>query len=143
MRIWGYVSSTSRPSITTLNALAVYAGYRDFASFDDVDVTGSADVVSSHINVDRDLTPRDHLLLRWSGNHVILTRYIGNGQFVVERSEHSKLAVGDTFTCHLIINDQPLYLDDLVHGSMPPRCYMCGKNHGVRYEIFHTDAEVD
>ena len=142
MRVWGYVSSTAHPSITTLNALAVYAGYHDYASFGEGGMTGSADVVSSHINVDKDLTPRDHVLLRWSGNHEISVRYIGNGQFVVERSSNSKLAVGDTFTCHLIINDQPLYLDDLVHRSMPPRCYVCGKNHGVRFEIFHADADM-
>lgn len=136
MRIWGYVSGETRPYTTTLDILASYAGWKDFAAFcsgDDDD--GSDDVLAPRISVLTDLAPRDHVLLRWSGDHEILVRYLGGGQFVIERSENSKLSVGDTFNCHLIIEGHPAYFDNLVHQNEPIRCYACGSNHGVHYEV--------
>ena len=140
MRLWGYVSSQVKPNVTTLDVLAVYAGYRDYASFASGDeADGSDEVMTDHLDVDRELEERDHVLLRWQPGRECLVRYMGGGQWVVERSLHSKLAVGDTFTCHLIIQGHPLYLDNLVHQSMPPRCYVCGQKGGVQYEVLRAE----
>ena len=90
MRIWGYQKSKVKPYASTLDTLAVYAGYHDFASFvSGTDSDGSAEVASPHLNVDEDLSPRDHVLLRWQPGRECLVRYMGDGQFVVERSERS------------------------------------------------------
>lgn len=142
MRIWGYVNSSAKPSDTILNALAVYAGYTDFMSFaTHDDQEASSDVMGSHLNVDAELMARDHVLLRWPPGRECLVRYLGNGQFVVERSEQSKLKVGDTFTCHLIVEGHPLYLDNLVHEAQAPRCYVCGHSNGVHYEVIKAGSE--
>ena len=144
MRMWGYVSSNVKPNVTTLDVLAVYAGYRDYASFASGDETdGSDEVMTDHVNVDKELNARDHVLLRWQPGRECLVRYMGDGQWVVERSEHTKLAVGDTFTCHLIVQGHPLYLDNLVHQSMPPRCYVCGQHNGVQYEVLRAEEACD
>lgn len=144
MRVWGYVSSQVKPNLTTLNALAAYAGYLDYASLvSGADDDGSDEVLSAHLNVDRELQERDHVLLRWQPGRECLVRYMGGGQFVVERCEHTKLAVGDTFICHLIVQDHPLLLDNLVHGSMPPKCYVCGQKHGVQYEVQRAEEACD
>lgn len=136
MRIWGYVAGSTCPYTSTLNVLARYAGWKDFAAFCEIGAEGgSDDVLAPRISVLTDLAPRDHVLLRWSGDHEILVRYLGDGQFVIERSENSKLSVGDTFNCHLIIEGHPAYLDNLVHQNEPIRCYACGSNHGVHFEI--------
>ena len=136
MRIWGYVAGATRPYTSTLNVLAKYAGWQDFAAFrEGSDEGNSDDVLSPRLSVVTNLAPRDHVLIRWSGDHEILVRYLGDVQFVIERSENSKLSVGDTFTCNLIIEGHPLYLDNLVHLNKPPRCYVCGENHGVHFEI--------
>ncbi len=144
MRLWGYVNSEVKPNVTTLDTLAAYAGYRDFESLaTGIDENGSDDVLAAHINVDEDLKVRDHVLLRWHPGRECLVRYMGGGQWVVERSEHTKLSVGDTFTCHLMVQGHPLYLDNLVHGSQEPRCYVCGTNHGVQYEVIKADEACD
>ena len=36
--------------------------------------------------------------------------------------------------CSLIIEGEPLYLDDLRQGNNPPIAYVCGKRTGVMYE---------
>ncbi len=144
MRLWGYVSNQVKPNLTTLNALAAFAGYLDYASLvSGADDDGSDEVVTPHLNVDRELQERDHVLLHWQPGRECLMRYMGNGQWVVERSEHTKLAVGDTFTCHLIIQGHPLYLDNLVHKSMSPRCYVCGQRNGVQYEVLKAEEACD
>lgn len=140
MRLWRYVSSEVKPNVTTLDTLAAYAGYRDYASLATCsDENDSDNVVTDHINVDKELKARDHVLLRWQPGRECLVRYMGGGQWVVERSERTKLAVGDTFTCHLMVQGHPLYMDNLTHESQKPRCYVCGRNHGVRYELIKAD----
>ncbi len=139
MRIWGYVSDNVQPHTTTLNLLARYASYHDFASFcADSDENGSDDVLAPRINPATDLEPRDLVLIRWSGNHEILVRHLGDAQFVIVRCQNTKLCVGDTFNCHLIIQGSPAYLDNLVHLASSPSCYIIGKGHGVHYEIIEN-----
>ena len=136
MRIWRYISGTTHPYTSTLNILAKYAGWHDFASFcKGGDDGGSNDVLAPRISVLTALAPRDHVLIRWSGDHEILVRYLGDGQFVIERSQNSKLSMGDTFTCSLIIEGHPMYLDNLVHQNDPVRCFVCGSNNGVHFEL--------
>lgn len=140
MRMWGYITSDVKPNSTTLDVLAEYVGYQDFASFcQGGENDGSKVVTSEHLNIDIDLKPRDHVLLQWQPGRECLVRYLGKGQFVVERSERTKITPGDTFTCHLMVQGHPLYLDNLVHKSMPPRCYVCGQHRGVHYEVLKAD----
>lgn len=139
MRLWDYVGSDVKPRISTLNALAVYVGSSDFAAFCEGKNDSSDDVLGDHLEVLKQLHERDHLLLRWEPGRKVLVRHLGNAQFVVERVEMSKLQVGDTFTCHLVIAGEPLYLDNLVHGDMAPRRYVCGRHGGVTFEVLRAE----
>ena len=49
---------------------------------------------------------------------------------------HSKnrLRAGDTFRCSLIVEGEPLYIDDLRQEGHPPVVYVCGKKSGVRFD---------
>ena len=58
-------------------------------------------------------------------------RYLGDGGFVVERAENSKLKVGDTFSASLFILHEPLYLSRLVQGSKPPVSFVVGNKDGL------------
>ncbi len=135
MRVWDYVGSDVRPRITTLNTLALFLGFKSFEEFCEGKNDSSADVIGEYLNVLEQLRVRDHLLLRWDPGRVLLARYLGNAQFVIEKVELSKLSVGDTFQCHLVIEQQPLYLDNLVHGDNPPHRYVCGRHNGVTFEV--------
>ena len=139
MRLWDYVGSDVKPRISTLNAVAAYVGCSDFAAFCDGKNDSSDDVLGDYLDVLKQLHERDHLLLRWEPGRVMLARHLGNAQFVVERVEMSKLQVGDTFSCHLVIAGQPLYLDNLVHAADPPRRYACGRHGGVTFEVIPSE----
>ena len=140
MRIWGYVNSSAKPSDTILNALAVYAGYTDFMSFathDDQEV--SINVMGSRISVCDDLSVRDRVQLTWQPGRICLVRYLGDEQFVVEQSQATRLQPGDTFSCALIIEGEPLYLDQLVHSGNAPCSYVCGKRGGIHFKIMNKE----
>ena len=139
MRIWGYVNSSAKPSDTILNALAVYAGYTDFMSFaTHDDQEASSDVLGSRISVCDDLSVRDRVQLTWQPGRISLVRYLGDEQFVVEQSQATRLQPGDTFSCALIIEGEPLYLDQLVHSGNAPKAYVCGKRGGIHFKIMNN-----
>ncbi len=144
MRLWGYVASAARPNMSTLNTLARYAGYRDFGQFVNHggdDSEASEDVVSPRITVAEDLAVRDRVRLTWQPNRECVVRYLGDEQFVVEHALATKLHAGDTFSCALIIEGEPLYLDNLVRAGHPPVAFVCGKRGGVRFEKLTLSAE--
>ena len=139
MRMWEYVGSNISPRASTLSVLALYVGFKGFDEFCEGKNESSADVFGDHLDVLNQLHVRDHVELRWDPGRVLLARYLGNAQFVIERIELSKLSVGDTFQCHLIIEQQPLYLDNLVHGNNPPPRYVCGRHNGVTFKVISAE----
>ena len=50
----------------------------------------------------------------------------------------NKLSVGDTFFCSLIIEGQPLYLNQLQHEKTPPAVYICGKQGAYALKYWRT-----
>lgn len=137
-RIWGYVESGHRPSSKSLDALVQFLGYSDYDSFCQgsgiVLRAPSNIVVSPHIDVCEELNPDDCITLFWAPDRTCHIRYMGEARFVVTSSENTRLKEGDTFSCSLIIEGEPLYLSQLVQGTLPPANYVCGKQGGVRYQ---------
>ena len=137
-RVWGYLDSKSEPRRATLDALAYFLGYADYAAFceslaDDGQPVSSP-VVSRHINVRDDLFENDELTLYWQPGRVCRARYLGNLQFQVVSSERTRLQAGDYFQCRLIVEGEPLYLSNLLQNGRLATNYVCGKRGGVRYE---------
>lgn len=146
-RIWGYLHSTSQPRDYTLDCLARYLGYSDFAHFTAHEQglageeSSSEAVITKKLNVSQDLAVRDRLLLTWSPGRSCTIRHLGNEQFVVEESDRTRLLPGNTFRCGLIIEGEPLYLDDLVQKGSSPVVYVCGKTNGIHFEVIKANSD--
>lgn len=134
-RIWGYLSEPVTPRLSTLDVLARYLGWKDWTEFQQNENPGieSGMVGSEHIDVLRQLKWGEVIRLVWQPSRVCDVKYVGAGKFQVIRAEGTKLSVGDTFTCHLIVDSEPLYLDNLVHNGIPSATYVCGRHHGIRF----------
>ena len=140
-RFWGYLPAEQvKPRLHTLDVLARFAGYRSFAQFSEQ--TGSTDSSTQMESVQSgflegvSITPEDLdigqiITLTWNPDRKIVVRHQGKGYFRVEEVENSKLCVGDTFRCRLMIQHEPLYMDDLVHLGQPPVSYVAGMRDGV------------
>ncbi|MDE6536308.1 MAG: hypothetical protein K2K82_09935 [Muribaculaceae bacterium] len=144
MRVWGYIESDVKPRVNTLTQLARFAGFRDWEDFLQMDHKNrqSSVVICRHLNVSTDIQRGQMLRLRWLPDRVCDIIYRGNLYFEVIRSEHTGLKPGATFMCPLIIEGEPLYLDNVVQYDIPGSGYVCGKRNGVTFN-FLTDADAE
>lgn len=138
-RIWQYISNTNNPRNSSLSALSRLLGYNDFSHFvtslAEGDEQSSAPVLGTSLRPSMELDVNARLRLTWAPSRIVIIRHLGNGAFVVESSENSKLMAGNTFNCEVLIEGEPLYLDNLVQADCPPTGYVCGKRNGIHYNI--------
>ena len=139
MRLWNYVEGNVKPRKSTLDILAQFLGYRDFADYSHItlpeDTSDSNAIMAQGISVSEQLTQGDRLELTWRPDRVCVIEYMGGSRFRIITAEKTHLHVGDTFSCESIIEGEPLYLDNLHHDEMPPMRYVCGKRAGIRFEL--------
>ncbi|MDE6271045.1 MAG: hypothetical protein K2M12_09370 [Muribaculaceae bacterium] len=133
-RIWGYVKYEGFPSVTTLNTLAQYNGYKDWEAFligntakygEDSGFLDESVVNQSNLNIG------DKLLLRWDNEKACEIEYIEDGRFRVNRSQNIKLKEGDTFTLHTLCVGHPIYVSDIQRGDQRFPGYIGAKKGGV------------
>jgi len=147
-RLWGYLTSTTSPRRFTLDSLARAVGYRDYDHFvhkgqgSGLDESPSDVVLSKRLNVARDLAVRDRVLLSWHPGRECVVRYLDRNQFVVEQSTNTRLLPGNTFDCGLMIEDEPLYIDNLVQQDGMPKGYVCGKVGGIHFEVIKAESST-
>ena len=137
-RLWGYISTKSgyQPHLYTLNSLASFIGYKDYATFIQREQdSASSDFIDKPHLFSSQLMPGDIITLRWQPDRVVEIKFLGQDMFAVTRSVNSKLDAGDTFSVGCFINDYPLIITRLLHSDMPPMSYICGKDGGIRYEL--------
>ena len=140
MRVWGYRQGVT-PRRSTLDVLARYLGYADYALFCDwaAERDGepqSDEVVANHIET-KDLTVGDRLLLTWNPGRRCVVELRDDGRFEVVEAEVTKLSVGDTFACSIFVEHEPLYMSELVHEGGMPMVYVAGKKDGIRFSLRH------
>ncbi|MBQ9671719.1 MAG: hypothetical protein IJV34_02555 [Prevotella sp.] len=138
-RLWGYLSrekvATRRHTLDVLSRFVGYRGYEDFCAH-----VGSLGEVQSGISTEQRITTEQmrlgqRLVITWRPDRQMVVRHLGGSRFEVVEAANTKLCVGDTFRCHLMIQHEPLYLDDLQHQGMPRTAYIAGQRNGVVVEV--------
>ena len=138
MRIWGYVDEHVEPRKGTLDILAQFLGYQDWDGYCQNALLPkeqqSSPVLSRRLSVAKTLVRGERLRLIWQPDRLCEIEYQGELLFRVIASENTRLKTGDTFECSLIIEGEPLYLDNLRQGQQQGIAYVCGKKSGVLFE---------
>ena len=138
MRFWGYVDEGVTPREGTLDILAQFLGYQGWEEYLGNAMLPkekqSSPVLSRRLSVAKTLIQGERLRLTWQPDRVCDIEYLGDLRFRVVASENTRLKEGDTFECSLIIEGEPLYLDNLRQGSQQSIAYVCGKKSGVLFE---------
>lgn len=137
-RIWGNMQDGTQPRSSTLSVLARFLGYADLDAFGQQSllegIDASSPVMNRRLAVGAGLMRGDRLRLTWLPNRMCDVEYNGSLHFSVIASKNTRLRKGDTFLCGLIIEGEPLFIDEWQHGNMPSVAYVCGKKSGVRFE---------
>ena len=145
MRFWGYVDEGVTPRKTTLDILTQFLGYQDWDNYCQNALLPkeqqSSPVLSRRLSVANTLVKGERLRLTWLPDRLCEIEYLGDLQFCVVSSENTRLKMGDTFECSLIIEGEPLYLDNLRQGKQQSIAYVCGKKSGVFFEYIYSRIE--
>lgn len=138
-RMWGYLADDVEPRPATLGILARFLGYRDWEDYcahsAALPETQSSPVMSRRLSVAAELQTGDCVRLAWLPDRVCEVEYLGDSRFRVIASANTRLRAGDTFECGLMVDGEPLYIDNLRQGDTAPVAYVCGKRSGIRFEI--------
>ncbi len=142
-RLWGYLRDESTPRRSTLDALSQLLGYSSFSHFmsspSDSDEAASAPALGATIHPSTQMEEHERLMITWQPGRKCIIRHLGSGQFVVESSENTRLLPGNTFCCELIIDGEPMYIDNLVQTGRKPTGYVCGKRNGVHFLLLQNN----
>ncbi len=130
-RLWGYVQYDGFPSVTTLNILAQYNGFKDWDTFLNGNIDEESGFLEESVIYASMLMPGDRLELSWNSNKSCEIECIGSMRFRVNGSQNIKLEVGDTFTLHTIIQGLPLYISDIERGDERLPAYIGAKKGGI------------
>lgn len=138
-RFWGYLRNEKvQIRSHTLDVLSRFVGYRNYVDFcaqaERLDQVQSG-IISSNRITSEDLRRCQKLIITWRPDRRILVKHNGGGLFQILEAQNTKLCVGDTFRCHLMIQHEPLYMDQVVHQGMPAMTYVAGQKDGVTVEI--------
>jgi len=139
-RFWGYLKNEEvQTRRHTFDVLARFVGYRDYEDF--CEHAERLNEVQSGIKaVEKIITEGmrrgQRLIITWRPDRKIMVRHMGNSQFEIVEAENTKLSVGDTFRCHLMIQHEPLYLDEVAHQGQPVMVYVAGQKDGVVVEVY-------
>lgn len=135
-RLFGYIGGVASPRESTLDILCQYVGYKNWQAFVSKDcadlVVDSTPIVCDHLYSD-ELIKGEQIHLIWNPNRSVLIQYEGSAYFVVLKSVNSKLLAGMRFRCHVFIQDEPLFITDLVGFTNQPVDYVCGKSDGIKF----------
>ena len=143
-RIWGIMNDGTNPRSSTVLILIHFLGYNSIENFLNATNNGengpqSGYVMTRKLSVPVDLNIGDRIRLTWLPDRVCDIEYTGSLCFRVIASSQTRLQPGDTFQCSMIIDGEPLYLDQLQHHenggkSSHPMSYVCGLEQGIRFE---------
>ena len=137
-RVWGYQQDEGPARPTTYNILAQFCGFANWESFVENAQNGDS---QSAIILNRFLTTENmeegtKVQLCWAPNRACIIEYLGDHKFSVLSSQNAKLQPGDTFECDVFIEQEPLYVYNLIQDKDKPAvCYYAGRKDGIRFEI--------
>ncbi len=133
-RIWGNVTLSPIPRISTLDILASYLdfnGYREFC--DDLvkkNLIESGFFEANCLSVS-DLKIGDVVRITWAPNRLVAIKYLGDFCFEVTESHNSKLAEGDRFELSNIMVGYPLYISRILRGGKYTPSFIAGQTAGI------------
>lgn len=115
-RLLGFINDERTPRSTTLNIIARYLGSKDWEQLQDLKYVYAS---SSFIGMSKEiivsnLKPGFRIRIMYFPQRIVDIKYLGDCQFIVLKSENSKLRRGDRLILTNIINQHPLWVSNVI-----------------------------
>lgn len=133
-RVWGYSTrGYDTVSLRTLDVLAQYGSGCIWSVFcDNLNIACESEFFNQDMIAAKDLAIGQIIRFGWHPDRICEVEYLGNNRFITIRCEHSKIQVGDTFSCMHFLLGKELILHDFCQSSSEScQTYIVGKIHGL------------
>ena len=135
-RLLGFINDEREPRIFTLDVIARYLGFDnwDVLSIYDNKSNSSFESSSEEIRVS-ELSEGQCVQISYLPDRRLVMAYQGNGHFLVQLSENSKLLVGDELTLTHIVQGYPLLVTEVIRDGKSLGPFTAGKAQGIRFKL--------
>ena len=136
-RLTGFLPDHRTPRIQTLDVLARYLGYNNWDKLrleDDALSNSAFDGIPDEL-VATTLKKGQRVEVKYSPGRRLLLLHEGEGCFLVEESERSKLQVGDEIMITHLVNGYPLLCSDVRRDGNSLGAFTGGKAQGIIFRI--------
>ena len=135
-RLLGFIDDEREPRTSTLDVIARYLGFDnwDVLSIYDNQSNSSFESSSEEIRVS-ELSEGQCVQISYLPDRRLVMAYQGNGRFLVQMSENSKLLAGDELTITHIVQGYPLLVTEVIREGKSLGSFTAGKAQGIRFKI--------
>jgi len=142
-RLMGFVKGTENPRIYTLDILANYLGFTDYATMHSgLKYRHNSDFNSLPSIQTGQLNGGTFLEFQYAPDRRVIVKYAGNHTFEVKESHNSKLQAGDIFQAMHLVEGYPLILQDVLRNASSLGSFTAGKTGGIRQlRILHHEPD--
>ncbi len=133
-RLWAYVPDSTSRSMTTLNVLSRFLGYRDWQHYIE-NLMRSNRIESSFITsttlLAANLVPGDIVECEWNPGRHLTMEFLGANRFRVVSARMAKLQVGYTFTAMIFSKGNAFFASDVMNGEIVLGNYVAAEKTGL------------
>ena len=136
-RLFGFAKGIEEPRLYTMDALAVYLGYKNYDELllEFKSANSSEFEIVEEIRVD-ELNLNVELALHYEPNRRLKLRYLGDSKFELLEVVNSKLMEKDIVVVSHIVRDYPLFLANVIRQEKNLGTYIAAKISGLFLFIF-------
>ena len=135
-RLLGFLKEENTPRLSTLDIVARYLGYADW---------GVLSTLDGKSNSSFDRSPDDLLCgaleegcrieITYLPDRCVILRHKGEGFFIVEESQRSKLKKDDVVSIQHLVSGYPLYASSVLRDGISLGSFVAGKTQGIKFKI--------
>lgn len=131
-RMIGLLADERQPRETTLNVLAKYLGFDDWATLKEVEHNSNSAFNAADLDIKAsELEAGSKIHFSYLPDREVTLVYRGYSQFVVEQSVNSKLRAGDKLILSHIVDGYPLIVDDVQREGKSLGAFTAGIATGI------------
>lgn len=131
-RMIGMLADERQPRETTLNVLAKYLGFTDWATLKEVERNSNSAFSASDVDINAsELKVGSKIHFSYLPDRDVTIVYRGNSQFVVEQSVNSKLHADDVLMLSHIVDGYPLIVDEVQRDGKSLGAFTAGIATGI------------
>ena len=135
MRVWGYLESHIKPSVTTLSIMSRFLGFMDIHEYKKdlfLRLRGESEFIESDTVSTEMLNPDDELIIHWEPDREVKIKYIGDYNYQVVSNSNSKLEQGMKFRCLSFSKGLP-FLAYIIYAQNGKNNYIGAKKYGITF----------